>query len=413
MQCDLLRERDFRLFWVGRTTSELGSGLVPVTLAVAVLDLTGSPSALGLVLTAGFVTRLVLLLAGGLAGDRLGRRTVMIAGDSLRAVAVAIVAALFLAGDPQLWEVLVLVAAYGAGDAFFAPAASGLVAELVDTPRLQQANGLLGLSRSAATVAGPALAGLLLPLAPLGTVFAVDALTFVASLASLALLRTPVATRGAPRARVVAELTAGWREVRAQSWLWVSIAFFGLSNVAIAPLFVLGPVAAGGSQAHASSWGLILASAGVGSLLGDAAALHVRPRRTLSAGYLLLASWALAPAMLAAPVPLPVVCAASALGFGAMSFSNTLWSTALQEHVPGDVLARVSALDWLGSRLLQPVGYAFAGPAGTLFGVSATLVGSAVLHASASVGVALVPGVRRVTAAGRSVDTVGGTLSRR
>jgi hypothetical protein len=111
-------------------------------------------------------------------------------------------------------------------------------------------------------------------------------------------------------------------------------------------------------------------------------------------GYLALATWALEPTLLARPFPAPAVAVAAALGFCALSFSNALWFTALQERIPRQALSRVSAYDWLGSRAFQPLGYALAGPAAAVIGIPATLIAGAAVHASASLAVALVPGVR-------------------
>src|SRR6478752_2168119 len=90
----VLEERAFRLVWLGQATSALGSSLVPVALAFAVLELTGSASALGLVLAAAFVSRLVFLLLGGIVADRLPRQQVMLAADLVRTGSQALVAAL-------------------------------------------------------------------------------------------------------------------------------------------------------------------------------------------------------------------------------------------------------------------------------------------------------------------------------
>src|SRR5262249_47989194 len=188
---------------------------------------------------------------------------------------------------------------------------------------------------------------------------------------------------------ILVELRSGWREVTRRTWVWASIAYFAVSNLAIAPLFVLGPLVAERSLGGAAAWGAILTCAGVGSLAGDAAALRRPPRRVLPPGYLALGTWALAPTLLARPCPTPLIAAAAALGAGALSFSNAAWLTTLQERIPPQYLARVSSYDWLGSRLFQPLGYAFAGPAGALFGLPVTLLGGAALQASASVTVAL------------------------
>ena len=172
---------------------------MPVALAFAVLDLTSSATSLGLVLVAAFVPRVVLLLLGGVVADRWPRRRVMLATDVVRASTQALVAFVLLSGQARLWHLALLFAAYGAADAFFSPASTGLVPEVVPGERLQEANALLSLSRSATTVAGPALAGLLVALSAPATVFAVDAATFVVSALSLALLREALAGRIAAR----------------------------------------------------------------------------------------------------------------------------------------------------------------------------------------------------------------------
>src|SRR6478609_860172 len=116
-----LVERDFRLLWLGQTTSAFGSGLVPVALAFAVVDLTDSASALGVVLAAGLVARVVFLLVGGVVADRLPRQRVMLTADLLRTGSQGLVAVLLLSGQARVWHLVVLFALFGAADAFFSP----------------------------------------------------------------------------------------------------------------------------------------------------------------------------------------------------------------------------------------------------------------------------------------------------
>src|SRR5262245_49378023 len=122
-----LAEPEFRLLWIGQATSALGSSLVPIALAFAVLDLTGSASALGLVLGAALVARIVFLLVGGVVADRQPRQSVMLAADLLRTGSQALVAVLLVTGHARLWQLVILFALFGAGDAFFSPASTGLV----------------------------------------------------------------------------------------------------------------------------------------------------------------------------------------------------------------------------------------------------------------------------------------------
>jgi hypothetical protein len=135
---------------------------------------------------------------------------------------------------------------------------------------------------------------------------------------------------------------------------------------------------------------------GAGALAGDAVALNLRPRRALAPGFLLLATWALEPALLARPFPTVAIAAAAALGSGALTFSNAMWVTTLQERIPPASLSRISSFDWLGSRVFQPAGYALAGPLAAAIGIPATLLLGAVGHASASVAIACVPSVREL-----------------
>jgi MFS family permease len=389
-----LEEREFTLLWLGQATSALGSSLVPVALAFAVLELTGSASALGLVLSAALISRVVLLLAGGVVADRLPRQKVMLGADLLRTASQVLAAVLLITGHACVWELVVLIALFGAGDAFFAPASTGLVPETVRADRLQQANALMSLSRSVALVAGPTISGLLVAGIGPGWVFAFDAATFAVSSGSLACLRLPRSVSEAPSATVLMDLHGGWREVRSRAWIWATVVRFSMSNLAIAPLFVLGPFVAHESLGGATAWGLIGTAGGIGAVLGDAAALRFRPRRPLLAGGLAASLLALEPALLARPFPTAVVAVAAALGFAGSGFSNALWFTALQERIPRQALSRVSSYDWLGSIAFQPAGFALAGPLAAVIGVPPTLLGSAAVQASACITVSLSPSVR-------------------
>jgi hypothetical protein len=176
-------------------------------------------------------------------------------------------------------------------------------------------------------------------------------------------------------------ICAGWREVTARTW--TSIAYFAISNLAMAPLFVLGPFVAEVSLAGRRH-GMIGTCAGIGSLLGDAAALRLRPRRPLMPGTRPRDVGARACAPRASFLDRCVVAAAAMLGFGALSFSNALWLTTPSGAFPAS-RSRVSApMTGLRSRAFQPAGYALAGPAAAAIGIPATLAGAA-LHAVSSV----------------------------
>jgi MFS family permease len=187
-----LREPRFRLLWLGQATSTLGDGLLPVALVFAVIEsLDGTATELGLVLAAHTLPLVAFVLIGGVWADRLPRQLVMLASDLVRFAVQATLAILFLTGAAELWQLVALIAVYGSAEAFFQPAATGVVPATVSPQRLQQANAMLGLTRSSAFVIGPAVAGAVVAVTNPGFVFAVDAATFAVSAASLALLRIP------------------------------------------------------------------------------------------------------------------------------------------------------------------------------------------------------------------------------
>src|SRR5258706_619967 len=152
-----LRERNFRLLWFGQAVSAAGDSLGPVAFAFAALQVGHTASALGLVLAASTTARVVVLPVGGVWADRLPRQLVMLSSDSIRAIGGLTLSAVLLSGQGKLWILIVLAIVDGAAGAFFMPASGALVPQTVTADRLQQANALMGLSRSTTSVAGAAV----------------------------------------------------------------------------------------------------------------------------------------------------------------------------------------------------------------------------------------------------------------
>ncbi len=390
-----LAERNFRYLWTGQAVSAAGDALSPIALAFATLQIAHSASALGLVLAAATTGRVVLLPVGGVWADRLPRQLVMLSSDSIRAVAMLTLAVVVLTGHAQLWMLIVPAVADGAASAFFLPASGALVPQTVSVTYLQQANALMGLTRSTTWVVGPAVSGLLVALAGPGWVFAIDAATFVVSALSLAMLRVP-AMPPKEKTSFFAEMVAGWRAVSSRTWYLINLCSHALWNFAIAALFVLGPIIAKEHLGGASAWGLIGASMGAGSVIGGLIALRVMPRRPLVAANLALTLAALEALALIGPSPIVVIMATGVLGFAGLTFLNEVWFATVPQLLPADVLARANSFDWLLSLIAMPAGFAICGPVADHVGIPTTLVGTAILLAVPSVLIMLVPGIRGV-----------------
>ena len=391
-----LNEPEFRRLYFARAFSQLGDGLLPVALAFAVLDVDASPSALGFVLAARSVPMVAFLLVGGVWADRLERQRLMLATDLLRAGSQAVLAALVLTDRAELWHFVVLAFVYGCGAAFFQPASTGVTPQLVSPGRLQQANALLSLTASLFYVLGPAAAGVIIAVANPGIAIAIDSATFLVSAAFLTRITLPAAVARVPLG-FVAELRAGWTEFRSRTWLWVDGVYSALGNaLVLSPLLALGPLVAVEELEGSSSWAAIATAFGVGSVVGGALAIRLRPKWPLRVAVSALLTLAVPPALLAIPAETAVVAVGGfAAGLG-LIFFNTIFETTVQQQVPPESLSRVASIDWMLSIALQPVGFAIAGPVAEAIGLSAALAAAAAWGVASTAVVLAVPSVRNL-----------------
>ena len=357
-----LRERNFRLLFLARGSSVLGSAIAPIALAFAVLDdLDGSATELGLVLAAAAIPQVLFLLVGGVWSDRLRRDVVLIGTDLAMFAAQATVAALLLAGVAELWQLAALQVVRGTAQAFFFPASTGIVPQVIPPAHLQQANALLRLTFSATNVLGAASGGVLVALVGAGWALAFDAATFLASAAFLSRLRlehTPIAVRN-----FLQELSEGWSEFWSRTWLWVIVVAAAFGNMAFSGGFVvLGPVVAKESLGGAAAWGAINACLAAGFVVGGVIMLRVRPERPLLAAVLALVLATPVLGLLAVAAPLAAIAAAAFVAGIGLEVFGVLWDTTVQATIPQDRLSRVSAYDYLGSFVFIPLGLTIAGP---------------------------------------------------
>jgi predicted MFS family arabinose efflux permease len=321
-----------------------------------------------------------LLLFGGVWADRLPRHRIMIATDLTRAALHAGVAILIFTGAVEIWQLIVIEALFGAAQAFFQPAYSGLLPQTVPEELILDARALTESMANLAFLVGPALATVLVLGIGAGEAFAFDAATFVIS--ALLLARVHPRARGelAEPETVLYSLRAGWREVRSRSWVWVTIAVFtGALLCVYAQWYALAPGIARDVYGSAGVFGVLESVAGVGAVAGGLLGLTWRPARPLATGMVLVLAWPVQDLFFAAGVPLAiVVVCAFATGFG-FSLLMVWWETALAQHIPANALSRVSAWDWMGSLALLPVGYLIAGPLASAFGARVVLgVGSVI-----------------------------------
>ncbi len=392
----VLRHRDFALLWVGQAVSLIGDGIYLVAIAWLVYDISNTPSALGIVGLGWTLPQVAALLFAGVLTDRFERRRLLVIADLLRVVAIGGIAALALSDSPALWSIVILVVIYGFGEALFQPAFTAIVPGVVPQEEILQASALRELMEPVGLrFAGPALGGLLIAVAGVGTAFVVDASTFAISALAVSL----ISRRPAPatEARSLGEdLRAGFAFVRERRWLWVTLVSASFTLLAAyGPLEVLLPYLIRNELGgDAGTFGLVLSAGGLGSI--GAALLLSRtgaPRRHMTFMY---AGWGfgtLVQGVFAIAGSAWQMCIVAFIGFGLATSGMVVWNTLIQTLVPEEMLGRVSSFDWFVSTGLLPLSFALTGPVAAVVGVKETLAGACILG-FITCGLLFVPGVR-------------------
>ena len=395
-----LRHPAFRLLVAGRWVNTLGSGVAPIALAFAVLDLTGSVNDLGLVVGARSLFNVVFLLFGGVVADRLPRHLVMVGSGILSGASQAAVAALVLTHTATIPTLLLLSAANGTFAAFALPATSALVPQTVPEELRQSANALNRMVGNAAQIIGASLGGVLVATVGSGWGLAVDATSFLLSALLFQRVRLPSApVRPAERGSLISELREGWTEFIARTWVWVVVVAFGFINAAlVGAISVLGPSVADATFGR-SWWGGVLAAETAGMVAGGLVALRFRPRRLLLVGVVCVGAEVTLPLGLALQVPVYALTVAAFLCGMCIEQFSVAWETSLQQEIPANRLARVYSYDMVGSFVAIPLAQVTVGPLASAFGVRDTLLGEAGIIALSTLAMLAVRDVRALRAA--------------
>ncbi|HEY6378141.1 MAG TPA: MFS transporter [Candidatus Dormibacteraeota bacterium] len=316
-----MRQRDFRLVWCGQTVSLLGDSFHVVALAWLVLQLSGSPLALGGVLTARAMASTALLLLGGVVVDRLTPHTLMVASAAARCVIVVVLTVVVAAGSATVAMVVALEVAFGCADAFALPAAGSIAPTLLPSHHLEAASALGSISDNISRLAGPLLAGALVAAFGVAPAFAVDAASFAVAAALVAAVRPGQPGSPAPAQKgrhVVADVREGIGHVLTVPALRAVLVLFAAGALCLGGPYLVGLPAltvgrfGGGALllgALYSAWGLGQLA---GNLQGGMSAPPIRPA-TRVAGLTALTAigWAL---VAVAPAPLVAIALIAAAG---------------------------------------------------------------------------------------------------
>jgi MFS family permease len=389
--------RNYTLLTVAAVVTGLGGSGALIAAAFAVLEAGGDGGDVGLVAAARTLPLVLFLLIGGAVADRLPRHRVMVAANVLNCLSQGAFAVLVLTGEPRLWQMMLLTALGGTGQAFFGPAAEGMLMSSVQGEQAGRAFAVFRMAMSGASLGGAALGGAMVAVLGPGWVLAADAAAFALAGALRAFLDVGHIPPRAPGGGLLADLREGWREFAGRPWLWGIVVQFSLANAVVgAADAVYGPLVARDHLGGAGPWGLALGAFGAGTVAGALLMTRWKPRRLLFVGTLCVFPLALPSAALAVPVPVGVLYAVMFVAGATVEVFGVSWMTALHQEIPEDKLSRVSAYDWFGSIALVPLATAAAGPAEQAFGRPAALWGCAALVVLVTAAVLCVPDVRNL-----------------
>ena len=392
-----LRHRNYRLFFGGQLISLIGTWMQNVAQSWLVYRLTGSEALLGLVGFAGLIPVFLFAPFGGAIADRADRRRVLIGTQTASLLAALVLALLTLLGTVTVWHVVVTAVAFGIVNAVDIPTRQAFVPSLVEETDLANAIALNSSMFNGARIVGPAVAGVVLAAVGEGWCFAANAVSFLAVILGLALMKVPVHVPDRQPLSTMARIAEGFRYAWEKAPIRALLLLLGFVSLTGMPYAVLMPVFAdrilhGGARAL----GLLMAASGCGALAG---AFLLASKRGLRG----LGRWI----------------AIAAAGFGAslilFSLSRTLWlsigllvpvgftmivqmassNTLVQSMVPDKLRGRVMSVYSMMFLGMAPFGSLLAGALAERFGAPTTVAaGGAVCVVAAALFARRLPAIR-------------------
>ncbi|MBX6771908.1 MAG: MFS transporter [Chloroflexi bacterium] len=409
MMLGALRNRDFRLFWIGAFVSNIGSWIQSIALNWLVLDLTGSPLALGIVSFTSTAPVLALSLFGGVFADRHDRRRLLLVTQSLLLLLALVLTAITLPGLVRIEHIILISLLTGIVTAINGPAWQAFIVDLVEPRDLPTAIALNSTQFNLSRVAGPSIAGVLLAAIGAAGCFFINSLSFVAVVAALLVVR--------PRSMSVRHGMGGlWKTLRAgigyavgQPVVSTVFVLTSIMTVFGFPYAVLMPVMAQAVLGlDASGYGAMMAATGVGAIIGSLAAAWWGSR--VPRGKLLIAA-ELGFAVSVLGFSLARILAASLaclvfLGFFMIVYLTNA-NTIIQLLVPDDLRGRVMSIWTLVSFGLTPIGSLLAGAIAQIQSAPLALGIGGLICGGAAIVIALTRPPLRAVPAGTRLTVAG------
>ena len=359
-----------------RLISNFGNGFMPIALSFGILALPGgSASDVSLVLGVQLAPTIAFMVFGGVAGDRFKRNQIVGGSDIIGCLFVFLSAASFIFGFTTIALLCFTGFFFGVLNAFWWPAFSGMLPEILPKEQLQKGNAVNGLLSNFGYVAGSLVAGILVATFGAGWAILIDGISFlIAGILVWSIKLNPITGEGNDKPPAMwRELREGWHEFISRKWVVVVVIAFSFINLAYeATLGVLGPIATKEHNGGPKEWSWVIAAITLGMIVGGVLALKIHMSRPLLVGILpeiFVGLW-----IFIIGVPNQLVATlliAFATGISIEIF-YVAWSTSMQQHIPSESYSRVISYDALGSYALAPIGLVVIGPIIEAIGVAQT-----------------------------------------
>lgn len=368
-----LREKNFRLLWLGQSVSNIGNGMYSITLAWTVYSVTGSALDMGGVLAANVVPQLIFMIFGGVLADRASRRQVIFLANVADGVITAVLAV--AASTHRLGAAALVAASFllGAASAFFVPAYSSIIPDILAPADVRAGSALRSMTSNAVRLVSPALGGLVYGYGGPGPGFGIDAATFAFAALTVRLMTVPPGKLKIRRT-VLGDIADGFRYITATPWLRTLIVTALVANTAcVAPMEVLLALIVREAHQKPVFLGAALSVQTAVTILAAAAVGKWGGRFRLGAAFCSLAAILACGVAVIGLSPRPetiligVVLTGTGFAFGVVE------DTALARLVPRDYRGRINGVSGFLAFSLLPVAYALAGAAARHYGAGTAL----------------------------------------
>jgi MFS family permease len=373
---EILKIRNFKLFWAGETISLIGDQFYFIALPWLVLMLTSDVLVLGGILALAAVPRALFMMVGGIFSDRLSPRRVMLVSNAIRMGLVGAMGFIVFANSMQIWMLYLFALSFGVADAFFYPAQVAIIPRLVKNKHLQVANSLVQGMLQLSLLIGPIMAGIVIgtfvssstDFTGIGIAFMVDAMTYVASLISLWFIRegAKVADDSGQEKGMVAALKEAfsytWKD---RSLTMVLVFIMAVNFLLVGGLTVGIPVISSTRLVEgAVAYGTIMTALGGGSLLGIIiAGASPRPKKGRLGPTLLVVLATMGLGMISfAYITATWMASLAILTMGAaMGYVTVLTITWVQTRIPAKMMGRIMSLVMFASVGVTPISMVVSG----------------------------------------------------